>query len=175
MLRDRSMRKGKRQRFYARNAANTTLPWRLGVLMRSFSAHPANSHYPTQIHPALTSFADEVCATLARLLAYVGTLALLGILGVHFWDLWDAAGGVAEPSVKASWSQPAAHILLLPLVRSIRQRKQRLISSFGIPKAAARISSAGPARMKNLSLSSKSIVRAGNSTRRSPLPPTSGG
>jgi hypothetical protein len=72
--------------------------------MRSFSPHPANSHDAARIHPALTSFADEVCATLARLLVYVGTLALIGILGTHFWDLWDAAGGVAEPPLKASWS-----------------------------------------------------------------------
>jgi len=72
--------------------------------MRSFSADPANSHYTTRIHPALTSFADEVCATLARLFAYVGTLALLGIVGVHFCDLWSAAWGAAEPPVKASWS-----------------------------------------------------------------------
>jgi hypothetical protein len=34
----------------------------------------------------------------------VGTLALIGIFGVHFWDLWSAAGGAAEPSVKATWS-----------------------------------------------------------------------
>jgi hypothetical protein len=105
MLLDRAMRKGKRQRFYARNTVNTTLPWRSGVLMRSFSLHPANSRYPTRIHPALTSFADEVCATLARLFAYVGTLALLGILTVHFWDLWEAAGGALEPPVKARWSE----------------------------------------------------------------------
>ena len=39
-----------------------------------------------QIHPALTSFADEVCATLARLFVYVGALALFGILGIHAWD-----------------------------------------------------------------------------------------
>jgi hypothetical protein len=103
MLSDRAAREGKR--FYARNAVNTTLPWRLGVLMRSFSPAAANSHYTIRIHPALTSFANEVCATLARLVAYVGTLALLGILGVHFWDLWEAAGGAAEPPVKASWSE----------------------------------------------------------------------
>ena len=72
--------------------------------MRSFSPLPANSHFTTRIHPVLTNFADEACATLARLLAYVGTLALIGILGVHFWDLWDAAGGMAEPPVKADWS-----------------------------------------------------------------------
>jgi hypothetical protein len=64
--------------------------------MRSFSPYPANSRDTARIHPALTGFADEVCATLARLSVYVGTLALIGILGTHFWDLWDAAGGVAR-------------------------------------------------------------------------------
>jgi hypothetical protein len=38
------------------------------------------------VHPALTSFADECCATLARLIAYVGTLALFAIAGLHAWD-----------------------------------------------------------------------------------------
>jgi hypothetical protein len=43
--------------------------------------------------PVLTSLADERCATLARLIAYVGTLAMFGI--VHFWDQLqaDAATG----------------------------------------------------------------------------------
>ena len=72
--------------------------------MRSFSAGPANSRYTTRIHPVLTSFADDVCATLARLFAYVGTLALLGIIGAHFYDLSSAAWGAAEPPVKGTWS-----------------------------------------------------------------------
>jgi hypothetical protein len=50
-----------------------------GRLMHSLSAGPANFHYTTRIHPALTSFADEVCGTLARRLAYLMTLALLAI------------------------------------------------------------------------------------------------
>jgi hypothetical protein len=41
----------------------------------------AKNHF---IQPA--SFADECCATLARLIAYVGTLALFAIVGLHFWD-----------------------------------------------------------------------------------------
>ena len=58
-----------------------------GRLMKSFSAEEsARSSYSGQIHPKLTSFADEVCATLARLFAYVGVLALFGILGIHAWD-----------------------------------------------------------------------------------------
>jgi len=61
---------------------------------------------PTRIHPALTGFADECCGTLARLLAYVGVLALLAIVGM---DLWDelSAGEASEPSAKAGWSAAA--------------------------------------------------------------------
>jgi hypothetical protein len=55
--------------------------------MQLFSAEEsARSPYPGQIHPKLTSFADEFCATLARLFIYVGVLALVGILGIHAWD-----------------------------------------------------------------------------------------
>jgi hypothetical protein len=71
--------------------------------MRSFRAVRANPSYTTQIHPALTSFADECCATLARLLAYVGTLALLAIIGIHLWDQLPA-DEPAEPSAKPGWS-----------------------------------------------------------------------
>jgi hypothetical protein len=45
-------------------------------------SHP-NNHF---LHPALASFADECSATLARLLAYVGTLALFVMIGMHSWD-----------------------------------------------------------------------------------------
>ena len=84
----RSRRKGKSQRFYARNAVKTTLdrpvtprPATLGPLMRSNREY----HY-SSTHPALTSFADECCGALARLVAYVGALVLFGIAGLHFWD-----------------------------------------------------------------------------------------
>ncbi|MGO8908014.1 MAG: hypothetical protein ACLQDM_01590 [Bradyrhizobium sp.] len=71
--------------------------------MRPFSATPDNPQYHGRIHPALTSFADECCATLARLTAYVGALALLGMVGVHLWDeLPTAATG--EPAGKPGWS-----------------------------------------------------------------------
>ena len=73
--------------------------------MRPFWTDPANSLAPfsTEVHPALTSFADEVCATIARLFAYVGTLALIAILAVHFWDqLPELAGD--ELTQKPSWS-----------------------------------------------------------------------
>jgi hypothetical protein len=55
------------------------------------------------IQPALTSFADEACATVARIFAYVGTLALLAILGVHAFDQLQA-GDRDEGEAKAAWS-----------------------------------------------------------------------
>jgi hypothetical protein len=71
--------------------------------MRSFLGHRANSHYPTGIHPALNRFADECCGMLARLVAYVGALALLAIVGVHLWDELPA-GAAVEASANAGWS-----------------------------------------------------------------------
>lgn len=71
--------------------------------MHSFSAAAANLHYMTRIHPALTSMADEVCGTLARLSAYVMTLALISIGVVAAWaQLLDA--GTSDPSDKGAWS-----------------------------------------------------------------------
>jgi hypothetical protein len=70
--------------------------------MRSFSGIPARSLVAAKIHPALTSFTDEVCATVARLFAYMGTLALLGILTVHGWDqLQHMLAG--EPASRPGW------------------------------------------------------------------------
>ena len=71
--------------------------------MRSFLAFAANPYYPNRIHPALTSFADECCGMLARLIAYVGTLALLAIVGVHLWDRLPEIAD-AEPAAQAGWS-----------------------------------------------------------------------
>jgi hypothetical protein len=71
--------------------------------MQSFWAVPANPHDPTSIHPALNRFADECVGMLARLVAYVGVLALLAMAGFYLWDeLPDAA--TAEPAPKAGWS-----------------------------------------------------------------------
>jgi hypothetical protein len=52
-----------------------------GRLMQSLPADPDHSR-----QPALTHLDDEVCATIARLFAYVGTLALVAILAVHGCD-----------------------------------------------------------------------------------------
>jgi len=70
--------------------------------MHSFSADPAHSHYTTRIHPALTGFADEVCGTLARLCAYVMTLALFAIVGIGLWDQLPYAM-VIEPPAQGGW------------------------------------------------------------------------
>jgi hypothetical protein len=71
--------------------------------MHSFSADPANSHYTTRIHPALTSFAGELCGTLARLVAYVMTLALPALGFIALWEQLPDATAM-EPSGKAAWS-----------------------------------------------------------------------
>ena len=99
----RYQRKGKRQRFYARNAHYTTFDVAFGRLMHSFSADPASFHYTMRIRPLLTSFVDEVCGTLARLCAYLMTLALMAILGIALFDaLPDAMA--TEPSIKDGWN-----------------------------------------------------------------------
>jgi hypothetical protein len=72
--------------------------------MRSFRTSGATPVYPSPIHPALSSFADECCATLARLLAYVGTLALLAIVGIHLWDQLPA-DEPSEPPIRPGWNQ----------------------------------------------------------------------
>lgn len=58
---------------------------------------------PTQIHLALANFADEVVGTLARLFAYVGTLALFAILALaglgQLPDLRDD-----EPASRPGWA-----------------------------------------------------------------------
>ncbi|MFB9266256.1 hypothetical protein ACFFWD_24405 [Bradyrhizobium erythrophlei] len=69
--------------------------------MRLFRADPASPHH-TRIPSALTSFVDEVYATLSRLFAYVMTLALFAVLGVYLWEQLPDATAM-EPTA-ASWS-----------------------------------------------------------------------
>jgi hypothetical protein len=73
--------------------------------MRLFWGSCADPYYPSagsRIYSALTDFADECCGTLARLLVYVGALALLAIVGIHLWD--ELPAGDLDTSAKASWS-----------------------------------------------------------------------
>jgi hypothetical protein len=74
--------------------------------MHSFQARTAASHYTAGIHPALTSVADEVCGTLARLIAYLCMLALIAMAGVYLWDQMPAADLDPEPAARAGWSTP---------------------------------------------------------------------
>jgi hypothetical protein len=59
-----------------------------------------------QIHPALVSFADECTGVLARLIAYVGALALIAIVGLSLWDELPLRGS-GDPPVKSAWSTAA--------------------------------------------------------------------
>jgi hypothetical protein len=62
--------------------------------------HPVSTHSPQRFRadgsPALERFADEACGTLARLFAYVGALALIGILAAAGWQQLGGFEG-AEP------------------------------------------------------------------------------
>jgi hypothetical protein len=71
--------------------------------MQSISGSPARLRFAAEIHPKLTSFSDEVCATFARLFAYMGTLALLGILTIHGWDQLQVMLA-DEAAARPSWS-----------------------------------------------------------------------
>jgi hypothetical protein len=71
--------------------------------MQSSWAGRAAPFYLTRIHPALSSFVDECCGTLARLIVYVGALALIGIVGLHLWDQLPLREAPA-PVVKADWA-----------------------------------------------------------------------
>jgi hypothetical protein len=65
---------------------------------------PSSSH---DVSPALTSFTDEVCATVARIFAYVGTLALFGILAVHLWNQYHAIKAAGPAAAKPGWNVAA--------------------------------------------------------------------
>lgn len=54
--------------------------------MHAFPAGAASSRYTLRIRPVLASFVDEVCGTLARLCAYLMTLALMAICGIALWQ-----------------------------------------------------------------------------------------
>ena len=67
---------------------------------------PGASLYPAKIHPALRSFADECSGVLARLIAYVGALALIAIIGLSLWDQLPFRG-IGDPAAKSAWSTAA--------------------------------------------------------------------
>jgi hypothetical protein len=67
---------------------------------------PASRAHPANFHPALRSFADECTGVLARLIAYVGALALIAIVGVSLWDELPLRG-VGDPVARSAWSAAA--------------------------------------------------------------------
>jgi hypothetical protein len=73
--------------------------------MRSIVA-PSAALHPANIHPALRSLADECSGVLARLIAYVGALALIAIIGVGLWDELPLKD-VRDPAAKSGWSVAA--------------------------------------------------------------------
>jgi hypothetical protein len=71
--------------------------------MHPVSAHTAPPRRTPGFLLGLASFADEVCATLARLIAYVGALALIAILALGLWRQFDAPDP-AEPAGQSGWT-----------------------------------------------------------------------
>jgi hypothetical protein len=69
--------------------------------MRSFLAPRAALH-PAGIHPALWRFADECNGLFARLIGYMGALALMTIVAVGLWDQLPPRG--SDPATKSAWS-----------------------------------------------------------------------
>lgn len=63
---------------------------------------------PAEIHPMLHSFADECTAVIGRLLAYVGALALVAIVGDRIVADLPAVWQGAAPASRPGWSL-AAH------------------------------------------------------------------
>lgn len=69
--------------------------------MPPFQAVPA-AHDTAEVGPLLKGMADEICATLARLIAYLCTLALLFIAGVYLWD--QLPDMHADASARPEWT-----------------------------------------------------------------------
>jgi hypothetical protein len=69
--------------------------------MRSFLVARAALR-PAGIHPALWRFADECNGLFARLIAYMGALALMTIVAVSLWDQLPLRG--SDPAAKSAWS-----------------------------------------------------------------------
>src|SRR3954464_6112606 len=69
--------------------------------MRSVPAPPRALH-PAGIHPALWRFAEECNGLLARLLGYMGALALITMIVVSLWD--DLQLPARTAAGKSDWS-----------------------------------------------------------------------
>jgi hypothetical protein len=72
--------------------------------MRSFLV-PRAALGPAGIHPALLRFVDECNGLFARLIAYMGALALMTIVAVSLWDQLPLRGN--DPAAKSAWGLAA--------------------------------------------------------------------
>jgi hypothetical protein len=72
--------------------------------MRSFLV-PRAALRPAGIHPAVWRFADECNGLFARLIAYMGALALMTIVAVSLWDQLPLRGN--DPAARSGWSVAA--------------------------------------------------------------------
>jgi len=70
--------------------------------MQPFQAVPAAPHFTGALGHALKNAVDEICATLARLIAYLCTLALMFIVGIYLWDQLPEMH--AEASAQPDWT-----------------------------------------------------------------------
>ena len=183
----RFKRKGRRQRFYARNAliafssevdtgsreenASKNLTTFDGVWAFDAFVSGRSGQFPlyAENSAGAGSFVDEVCGTLARLCAYLMTLALMAIGGIALWDHLPVTAMETSPK---TWSQAERTAPAFAVSQLIFPARQRLTRSFGIPRAAARTSSAGAASAARRSPNSKSIVRAKKSIRSARRPAT---
>ena len=73
--------------------------------MHSFPARTAHSDPAQGFWTALANFVDEVYGTLARLFAYLMTLALMALCGIALWEHLPAVA--AMEAAPRTWSQPA--------------------------------------------------------------------
>ena len=136
--------------------------------MHSFSADPATSHYTTGIHPALTSFADECLRHAGAPDRLCVTLALIA-MSASISGTQLPSG--RRPRAAAKGGLDPGRALGTGLRRQpvrFGSTKQTLTRSSGIPRAAARMSCAGPAPTRSQSPSSKSTAPAANSSQRMP-------
>ena len=100
--------------------------------MHSFPAGPANSYYTLRIRPALASFVDEVCGTLARLCAYLMALALIAICGIALWNhLPDVTTTETSPR---TWSQAGRTAPAFAVSHFISQGKTEAYEIFRHPE-----------------------------------------
>jgi hypothetical protein len=93
--------------------------------MQPFLGRCANSWLSDRNSSSMNGLADECCGMLAHLIAYVGALALLAIIGIHLWDELPA-GAAVEPPPERAGAWPCARTRRLPSAGSIGPKNRDL-------------------------------------------------